>query len=45
MNVNFGLFPDLAPSLRVRGRDRKKLMAARAIVDLESWLGVRAAAE
>jgi methylenetetrahydrofolate--tRNA-(uracil-5-)-methyltransferase len=45
MNVNFGLFPDLAPSLRARGRDRKKMMAARAIVDLESWLGVRAAAE
>ena len=45
MNVNFGLFPDLAPSLRARGRDRKKLMAARAIADLEQWLGVRAAAE
>jgi methylenetetrahydrofolate--tRNA-(uracil-5-)-methyltransferase len=45
MNVNFGLFPDLAPSLRARGRDRKKLMAARAIADLERWLGVRAAAE
>jgi methylenetetrahydrofolate--tRNA-(uracil-5-)-methyltransferase len=45
MNVNFGLFPDLAPSLRARGRDRKKMMAARAIVDLEGWLGVRAAAE
>jgi len=45
MNVNFGLFPDLAPSLRARGRDRKKMMAARAIADLEGWLGVRAAAE
>jgi methylenetetrahydrofolate--tRNA-(uracil-5-)-methyltransferase len=45
MNMNFGLFPDLTPSLRARGRDRKKLMAARAIADLESWLGVRAAAE
>ena len=45
MNVNFGLFPDLAPALRVRGRDRKKTMAARALADLASWLGVRAAAE
>jgi len=45
MNVNFGLFPDLAPSLRARGRDRKKMMAARAIADLEGWLGQRVAAE
>jgi methylenetetrahydrofolate--tRNA-(uracil-5-)-methyltransferase len=45
MNVNFGLFPDLAASLRARGKDRKKLMAARAIADLENWLGLRAAAE
>jgi methylenetetrahydrofolate--tRNA-(uracil-5-)-methyltransferase len=45
MNVNFGLFPDLAPSLRARGKDRKKLMATRAIADLENWLGLRAAAE
>ena len=45
MNVNFGLFPDLAPELRPRGRDRKKLMSARALADLGHWLGVRAAAE
>ena len=38
MNVNFGLFPDLAPSERVRGRDRKKLMSQRALMDLEKWL-------
>jgi methylenetetrahydrofolate--tRNA-(uracil-5-)-methyltransferase len=45
MNVNFGLFPDLAPSLRARGRDKKRLIAERALADLERWLGVRAAAE
>jgi methylenetetrahydrofolate--tRNA-(uracil-5-)-methyltransferase len=44
MNVNFGLFPPLEK--RVKGRDRKRLMAHRAIEDLESWLGTpRAAAE
>ncbi len=43
MNVNFGLFPPLETD--TRGRDRKKLMAHRAIADLESWLGRRAAAE
>jgi len=46
MNVNFGLFPDLPPSPRIRGRDRKKAMSARALADLDRWLGkVRAAAE
>ncbi len=45
MNVNFGLFSDLAPSLRARGRDKKRLIAERALADLERWLGVRAAAE
>jgi methylenetetrahydrofolate--tRNA-(uracil-5-)-methyltransferase len=39
MNVNFGLFPDLAPSERERGRDRKKLMSQRALADLQKWLG------
>ena len=43
MNVNFGLFPELAGS---RGRDRKKAMAHRALADLDVWLGnARAAAE
>jgi methylenetetrahydrofolate--tRNA-(uracil-5-)-methyltransferase len=37
MNVNFGLFPGL--DQRARGKDRKKLMAHRAIRDLETWLG------
>ena len=39
MNVNFGLFPDLAPAERTRGRDRKKLMSQRALADLDEWLG------
>jgi len=44
MNVNFGLFPPLEK--KVKGRDRKRLMAHRAIEDLQAWLGVpRAAAE
>jgi methylenetetrahydrofolate--tRNA-(uracil-5-)-methyltransferase len=46
MNVNFGLFPALAASARVRGRDRKKAMADRALADLDRWLGApRQAAE
>jgi methylenetetrahydrofolate--tRNA-(uracil-5-)-methyltransferase len=39
MNVNFGLFPDLAVSERARGRDRKKALAERALADLAVWLG------
>ncbi|HEY4125380.1 MAG TPA: methylenetetrahydrofolate--tRNA-(uracil(54)-C(5))-methyltransferase (FADH(2)-oxidizing) TrmFO [Rhizomicrobium sp.] len=39
MNVNFGLFPDFPASERVRGKDRKKAMAHRAIRDLQGWLG------
>jgi methylenetetrahydrofolate--tRNA-(uracil-5-)-methyltransferase len=45
MNVNFGLFPDLAPSEKARGRDRKKAMAHRALRDLDGWLNNRLAAE
>jgi methylenetetrahydrofolate--tRNA-(uracil-5-)-methyltransferase len=37
MNVNFGLFPELGE--RARGKDRKRLMARRALNDLETWLG------
>ncbi|MDR3528014.1 MAG: methylenetetrahydrofolate--tRNA-(uracil(54)-C(5))-methyltransferase (FADH(2)-oxidizing) TrmFO [Rhizomicrobium sp.] len=37
MNVNFGLFPEMVPS--PRGKDRKKAMSARALVDLAGWLG------
>ncbi|MGD0190138.1 MAG: methylenetetrahydrofolate--tRNA-(uracil(54)-C(5))-methyltransferase (FADH(2)-oxidizing) TrmFO [Rhizomicrobium sp.] len=39
MNVNFGLFPDLTASGRVRGRDRKRLLAERALADVDAWLG------
>ncbi|MSO98633.1 MAG: methylenetetrahydrofolate--tRNA-(uracil(54)-C(5))-methyltransferase (FADH(2)-oxidizing) TrmFO [Rhodospirillaceae bacterium] len=50
MNVNFGLFPDMdVRDIRgraLKGRDRKKAMSARALADLDAWLGlVRAAAE
>ena len=42
MNVNFGLFPEIAG----RGKDRKKAMAHRALADLDMWLqSPRAAAE
>jgi methylenetetrahydrofolate--tRNA-(uracil-5-)-methyltransferase len=46
MNVNFGLFPELENAERKRGRDRKPLLARRAINDLDTWLGgMRSAAE
>jgi methylenetetrahydrofolate--tRNA-(uracil-5-)-methyltransferase len=45
MNVNFGLFPDLAPSERTRGRDRKKAMSQRALMDLATWLEEKRAVE
>ena len=46
MNVNFGLFPDFPKDAKVRGMDRKKAMAHRALADLDKWLGTsRAAAE
>lgn len=39
MNVNFGLFPPLepAPGKRPKGRDRKALLSARALDDLDAW--------
>jgi methylenetetrahydrofolate--tRNA-(uracil-5-)-methyltransferase len=44
MNVNFGLFPPIEGTLR--GKERKQALAARALGDLERWLGpVRLAAE
>ena len=45
MNVNFGLFPDLPPGKRIKGKDRKQVMARRALADLDGWLGKKAAAE
>jgi methylenetetrahydrofolate--tRNA-(uracil-5-)-methyltransferase len=44
MNVNFGLFPPVDDA-SVRGRDRKHVMARRALADLDAWLGRKAAAE
>jgi methylenetetrahydrofolate--tRNA-(uracil-5-)-methyltransferase len=42
MNVNFGLFPEIAG----RGKDRKKALSHRALADLDAWLGAaRQAAE
>jgi methylenetetrahydrofolate--tRNA-(uracil-5-)-methyltransferase len=35
MNINFGLFPALSG---VRGRDRNRALAARALTDLEHWI-------
>ena len=39
MNVNFGLFPPLDPAARLRGRERKRAMAARALGDVTAWAG------
>jgi methylenetetrahydrofolate--tRNA-(uracil-5-)-methyltransferase len=43
MNINYGLFPPLSGA--ERGRDKKRLMAQRALDALDPWLGNRAAAE
>ena len=46
MNVNFGLFPPVEDSGRRKDRgDRKRKITARALVDLDAWLGARQAAE
>ena len=41
MNVNFGLFPPLEPSggKRLKKKERKPAMAARALADLATWQG------
>jgi methylenetetrahydrofolate--tRNA-(uracil-5-)-methyltransferase len=39
MNINYGLFPPLAGT--ERGRDKKRLMAQRALTALNVWLGKR----
>ncbi|MGF1594949.1 MAG: methylenetetrahydrofolate--tRNA-(uracil(54)-C(5))-methyltransferase (FADH(2)-oxidizing) TrmFO [Kiloniellaceae bacterium] len=47
MNVNFGLFPLLAPppgKRRVKKKDRKPAMSARALADLDAWRNETAAA-
>ncbi len=42
MNVNFGLFPEIDArderGKRIKGRERKKAVAQRALKDLENWL-------
>lgn len=47
MNVNFGLFPPLEEKITARGKEkgraRKMAMAARALRDVEAWLGGTAA--
>ncbi len=49
MNVNFGLFPEIeandgrgrdAKGRILRGRDRKKALALRALSDIDRWLGL-----
>ncbi|MGQ0675361.1 MAG: methylenetetrahydrofolate--tRNA-(uracil(54)-C(5))-methyltransferase (FADH(2)-oxidizing) TrmFO [Rhodospirillales bacterium] len=49
MNVNFGLFPPLDPGdeARLKKADRKPALSARALKDLDDWLGAakRQAAE
>ena len=45
MNVNFGLFPEFPKSAKIRGKDRKQAMSARALQDLSGWLGLEQAAE
>ena len=46
MNINFGLFPPIGSEItangkkrRLKGRDRKQAMAARALADIQSWSG------
>ncbi|MGZ5930022.1 MAG: methylenetetrahydrofolate--tRNA-(uracil(54)-C(5))-methyltransferase (FADH(2)-oxidizing) TrmFO [Rhizomicrobium sp.] len=45
MNVNFGLFPPLAPGKKNKGKDRKQAMSERALQDVSNWLGTQQAAE
>ncbi len=40
MNINFGLFPDVEPQERRRGRERKQALSERALADLDRWLGI-----
>ncbi len=38
MNVNFGLFPPL--SARLKGKEKNRALAARALQELETWIGL-----
>ena len=45
MNINFGLLPPpVTEGKRLKGRDRKRVMAQRALDDLDSWNGAAAVA-
>jgi methylenetetrahydrofolate--tRNA-(uracil-5-)-methyltransferase len=43
MNINFGLFPEIdardGKGRPIRGRERKKYLAIRALADIDAWLG------
>ncbi len=45
MNVNFGLFPPLAPGKKIKGKDRKQAMSERALENLSGWLEKKELAE
>ncbi len=49
MNVNFGLFPPAKVEGKFRGKEKgrakKRAITARALVDVNQWLGLKAAAE
>jgi len=45
MNVNFGLFPPLSQTRKIKGKDRKQAMSERALEDLAAWLERSARAE
>jgi methylenetetrahydrofolate--tRNA-(uracil-5-)-methyltransferase len=36
MNVNFGLFPPI--DTKAQGRERKKALSERALIDMQSWI-------
>ena len=40
MNANYGLFPPIAS--RERGRDKRRVLAARAGSDLQQWIAAHA---
>ncbi len=49
MNINFGLFPPIKVEGKHRGKEKgrakKRAITARALTDLDHWLGTKAAAE
>ena len=48
MNINFGLFPEIAPppgQKKIKRKDKKPMLSARALRDLDAWLASDAPAE